>query len=238
MISIRCASKHDDLQSLWRACFPDDGSEFYFPEEYDPSRALVAAEGDSPPVGALHYTLHTLALEGQELTAAYTLGIGVLPDWQGQGLGGALVRRLLEELRRQEIPLCFLLPGGKGLAGYYAHLGFLQPGLMPRLSPEIPALPEAGPEDFPVLNALYEAQCASVLHPRRSLEAWARIAREYRLCLGAGRYLAYDGDRLLEDSAAPLAPHPMGACVRILDEAVISREAIGKCGFYANLLHN
>ncbi|MBH1555602.1 N-acetyltransferase [Stenotrophomonas maltophilia] len=59
--------------------------------------------------------------------------ISVLPAWQGQGIGAALMHAALEALRRQGARGCVLL----GEPGYYGRFGFrAEPGL---ILPGVPA---------------------------------------------------------------------------------------------------
>lgn len=65
------------------------------------------------------------------------LGLGpisVLPEWQGQGIGAALMRAAIEALRLQDARGCVLL----GEPGYYGRFGFrAEPGLiLPGVPPE------------------------------------------------------------------------------------------------------
>ena len=59
--------------------------------------------------------------------------ISVLPEWQGQGIGAALMRAALEALRQQGAQGCVLL----GEPAYYGRFGFrAEPGLV---LPGVPA---------------------------------------------------------------------------------------------------
>lgn len=60
--------------------------------------------------------------EGEETVPALALApVGVLPQHQGKGIGGALVRAGLEECERRDCPLVIVL----GDPAYYGRFGFV-----------------------------------------------------------------------------------------------------------------
>jgi putative acetyltransferase len=46
--------------------------------------------------------------------------VAVQPEWQGRGIGSALIRRGLDVMAERSVPVVFL----EGPAGYYSRLGF------------------------------------------------------------------------------------------------------------------
>ncbi|MFC3213029.1 GNAT family N-acetyltransferase [Novosphingobium panipatense] len=95
--------------------------------------SLVAAEGDEI-IG--HVAFSPVTIDGEN-RKWFGLGpVSVRPDLQGRGIGGALIRQGLEELRAQGAAGCVLL----GNPGYYRRFGFENdPGLR---------YPDAPPEYF------------------------------------------------------------------------------------------
>ena len=79
--------------------------------------SLVAAEGDDI-VG--HVAFSPVLINGQ-MQGWYGLGpVSVRPDRQGRGIGQALIRQGLEELRKHGAEGCVVL----GEPAYYARFGF------------------------------------------------------------------------------------------------------------------
>ncbi|ALA83040.1 N-acetyltransferase [Stenotrophomonas maltophilia] len=91
----------------------------------------LVAEADGERVG--HVAVSPVAISDGS-SGWFGLGpISVLPGWQGQGIGAALMRAALEALRQQGARGCVLL----GEPGYYGRFGFrADPGL---ILPGVPA---------------------------------------------------------------------------------------------------
>lgn len=65
-------------------------------------------------------------------TGWYGLGpLSVLPDWQGRGIGSALMQAALSELQQQGAAGCVVLgdPGYYGRFGFKVHAGLVLPGV-------------------------------------------------------------------------------------------------------------
>ncbi|HEL3778194.1 TPA: N-acetyltransferase [Stenotrophomonas maltophilia] len=91
----------------------------------------LIAEAQGQVVG--HIALSPVTISDGS-TGWFGLGpISVLPGWQGQGIGAALMHAALDSLRQQGARGCVLL----GEPGYYARFGFrAEPGL---ILPGVPA---------------------------------------------------------------------------------------------------
>jgi putative acetyltransferase len=69
-----------------------------------------------------HVVFSAMTIDGAAGVTAFALGpIGVLPDYQGQQIGAALIYEGLEVCRRAKIDVVFLL----GHADYYPRFGFV-----------------------------------------------------------------------------------------------------------------
>ncbi|MET7375769.1 GNAT family N-acetyltransferase [Micromonospora arida] len=86
-------------------------------EGWLPAYSLVATDSDGQVVG------HVVATRGRVGGAPVALGLGplgVLPDWQRRGVGGALMHAVLGAADARDEPLVVLL----GHPDYYPRFGF------------------------------------------------------------------------------------------------------------------
>lgn len=113
--------------------------------------AMIEADGDAlvslvagiegGTVGHILFSRMTVEADGVPLTGAGLAPVGVLPHYQGLGLGSALIREGLARLPALGIQISFVL----GHADYYPRFGY---------SPE-DARPFASPYAGPHFMALY-----------------------------------------------------------------------------------
>jgi predicted N-acetyltransferase YhbS len=80
---------------------------------------FVALDGGRP-VGST--SLLTEDLDGWEHLTPWVASVYVIPERRGQGLGGRLVARAVEEARALDVPAVYLWTAGQ--EGYYARLGW------------------------------------------------------------------------------------------------------------------
>ena len=81
--------------------------------------SLVAEEGDQI-LGHVMFSQSLLDAPKRLVPVQVLSPIGVLPAWQKQGIGTALIRRGLELLAERNVPLVFL----EGAPAYYSRHGF------------------------------------------------------------------------------------------------------------------
>ena len=86
----------------------------------------LVAERDGAVVGHVLFSRMDVEADGAPLVAAGLAPVAVVPDAQGQGVGGALIRAGLDQLREQGVAISFVL----GHEAYYPRFGY---------SPEIAA---------------------------------------------------------------------------------------------------
>lgn len=84
-----------------------------------PNISLVAVK-DGAVVGHIFFSPVTLAPENENLNAMGLAPMAVLPEFQNQGIGSALVRRGLEECQKHGFEAVFVL----GHPAYYPRFGF------------------------------------------------------------------------------------------------------------------
>lgn len=107
------------LRALFTEAFGDGGfTDLFFRTGYAPERCLAAFDGAL--LAALHW--FDCTFEGQK--AAYIYGIAAFRRCRGRGVGSALIRAALEELKKRGYEMVFLVPAEPSLFGYYERFGF------------------------------------------------------------------------------------------------------------------
>ena len=104
--------------------------------------SLVAERGDQDGgelAGHVMFTPALLDASRQLVTVTVLSPLAVLPRWQGQGVGGALVRHGIEILAAGPVPVVFL----EGDPGYYSRLGFVPGGSLGYRRPSLRIPPPA-----------------------------------------------------------------------------------------------
>jgi putative acetyltransferase len=99
----------------------------------------LVAELDGMVVGHLMCTPALLDAPRELVTVEVLSPLGVLPGWQRQGVGSALVRRAIELLAERSVPALFL----EGDPAYYGRLGFLAGGPLGYRRPSLRIPPAA-----------------------------------------------------------------------------------------------
>ncbi|NIJ38301.1 putative acetyltransferase [Sphingopyxis panaciterrae] len=130
------------IDAVIRAAFA--GTEFGHQGEADLVRAVVTdgdvlvslvAEGGESIVGHVLFSRMDVETDGSVLPAAGLAPVSVSPEWQGRGVGDALIRAGHDMLREQGVVISFVL----GHEDYYPRFGY-SPELATRF-----ASPFAGP---------------------------------------------------------------------------------------------
>lgn len=94
-------------------------------ETAKPLRSLVA-EIDARLVGHILFTAAQLQPENREISARILAPLAVSSDFQGKGIGGALIAEGLKQLTESGVDLVFVL----GYPGYYSKFGFRAAGVL------------------------------------------------------------------------------------------------------------
>ena len=107
------------LRALFTEAFGEEGlTDLFFRTGYAPARCLGAFDGAL--LAALPW--FDCSLEGRK--AAYIYGIAAFESCRGRGVGSALIRAALEELKKRGYEAVFLVPAETSLFGYYERFGF------------------------------------------------------------------------------------------------------------------
>ena len=94
-------------------------------ETAKPLLSLVA-EKDGRLVGHILFTVARLQPEEQDVSVRILAPLVVSSDFQGEGVGGALITEGLKQLAKSGVDLVFVL----GHAGYYPKYGFQAAGVL------------------------------------------------------------------------------------------------------------
>ena len=108
-----------DLRELFTEAFGDAAfTDLFFSRGFGPERCYAAYDGEL--LAALHWFDCTLMGE----KAAYVYGIAAFKAQRGRGVGSALIRAALDELKELGYRHILLVPAGESLFGYYERFGF------------------------------------------------------------------------------------------------------------------
>ncbi len=119
----RAAFNRDSEVDLTRALLTDSSAE---------PRLSLMAYVDGQPVGHILFTKATLT-NHPEVAISFLAPLAVIPQFQRQGVGGALIKRSLELLTEANVDLVVLL----GHPAYYPRFGF-QPAFKLGFEPTYP----------------------------------------------------------------------------------------------------
>ena len=86
----------------------------------------LVAEADGRLVGHILFTLARLQTEDQEVSVRILAPLAVSGEFQGEGIGGVLIREGLKQLAESGVDLVFVL----GHPGYYPKFGFQTAGVL------------------------------------------------------------------------------------------------------------
>ncbi|QCB55431.1 N-acetyltransferase [Sphingopyxis sp. PAMC25046] len=121
------AEDAEAIDNVIRAAFA--GTEFGHQGEAELVRMIKAdgdalvslvAEREGVIAGHVLFSRMDVEADGTPLSGAGLAPVSVAPERQGQGIGGALIRAGLEELRAQGVAIGFVL----GHADYYPRFGY------------------------------------------------------------------------------------------------------------------
>ena len=86
----------------------------------------LVAETDGMLVGHILFTVARLQLEDDEVSVRILAPLAVSSHFQGEGVGGMLIREGLKQLAESSVDLVFVL----GHPGYYPKYGFQTAGVL------------------------------------------------------------------------------------------------------------
>ncbi len=114
------------LVEMWKLCFPDDTQEFrtfYFDKVYQHWETLIVLKNNIP-IASLQMIPYQIKIGNNIYPASYISGAMTHPDFQGKGYMGKLLNFAFEEMKRNNIPITFLVPQEEWLFGFYSKYGY------------------------------------------------------------------------------------------------------------------
>ena len=139
-IKIRPANRHDfdTIEAVHKAAF--SVSDFGYNGEGQLARQLleagdalvsIIAEVDGKAVGHALFSQMIVEGDGKPIVAAALAPTGVIPEWQGKGVGELLIKAGLAALKVQGVQLSFAV----GNTAYYLRFGYTAETAQPYESP-------------------------------------------------------------------------------------------------------
>lgn len=116
----------EDVQHIWKTCFPDDSDDFinfYFKEKYKNENTLVWME-EGKAIACLQMLPYAMTYYNSIIPTAYISGAATLPEFQNKGIMKKLLRFSFHEMEKKGIPLTTLIPQEKWLVKFYEKLGY------------------------------------------------------------------------------------------------------------------
>lgn len=129
MVYLSQEDKAETVQ-LWRSCFSEDSEEFiqyYYREKTRDNRVLIKKE-NGLILSMVHYNPYRICLKGNRRELFYLVGVATDPSRRREGHFRDMFLRMLEDLRKEEQPITYLVPVNPDV---YAPLGFTFIGWLP-----------------------------------------------------------------------------------------------------------
>ena len=125
LMEYRIATAQDTphVENLWAYCFEpkeDPFFQYYFTNCYEPENTMVGLEQDQL-LSTVHLRQYNINVRGVVLPTSYMVGVATHPAARRGGVGGALLKASLEELRNRGQALTILMPSK---AAFYQQYGW------------------------------------------------------------------------------------------------------------------
>ena len=117
----------EDTIPLWKEAFPEDGPEFlayYYREKTKDNRILAAWEGEKDSrriISMVQRNPYKLWLKGCVADSDYIVAVATVKDKRHQGLMRMLMTGMMEDMHREGMPFCYLMPANRKI---YEPFGF------------------------------------------------------------------------------------------------------------------
>ncbi len=201
-----------ELKEIYHACFPGDPDSFWDFEldcRMEPDNILIYRE-QGRILSTVQLLPEHLTLNGTAYPVQYIYAAATLPEAQGRGLMGFLLRYAHDLARERGQRFSVLITQNDGLFDFYARFGYRDCGKLGCLPASCQAnavgkVRQAQPGDLPKMLELYRAGQKNVLSVARTDEAFAMQQAVYEKSVlvyeAQGLITAYGfkvGKRMLE----------------------------------------
>ena len=212
-MSITFASREDrcQLKEIYRACFPDD-SERFWDFELDclmqPDNILIYREGGRI-LSTVQILSEKLILQETVYPVQYIYAAATLPEAQGRGLMGRLLRKAHDLARDRGQWFSVLITQNDSLFDFYARFGYQDCGKLGLIHPcattKTGVVRTAVAEDVPMMLDLYCASQTEILSVARAgrnmalqREIYGKHVLVYEVNGAVTAYGVRTGDHMLE----------------------------------------
>ncbi|MDO4268469.1 MAG: GNAT family N-acetyltransferase [Eubacteriales bacterium] len=126
MIKYLTAEEKPCSRDLWEEAFPEESSssdEYYFSEKLKSNRILAIVSGENPlrAESMIHLNPYLMQVGNRRWRVDYLVGVATRRDKRHQGYMRRLLIRMMEDMRQERAPFCFLMPAD---AAIYRPFGF------------------------------------------------------------------------------------------------------------------
>ena len=104
-------------KELWREAFPEDSEDFldyYDHEKMKENQVLVREEADKIQ-SMLHLNPYHLQVRNAEWDIDYIVAVATRADMRHRGYMRSLLLRMMEDMRKRQLPFCFLMPAAEAI---------------------------------------------------------------------------------------------------------------------------
>ena len=118
-------NKKEKARELWQICFNDnpDFTKLYFDKRYTDKNTIDVTKGEQM-ASVLQLLSYPFSIYGHSLPSAYISGACTHPNFRNQGVMQELLKKSLQRLEQENIPICTLIPAEDWLFNYYQKSGF------------------------------------------------------------------------------------------------------------------
>jgi GNAT superfamily N-acetyltransferase len=115
------------LKQIWQICFEDSQTDIdrFFSTFFGGETGILLRFGGIAAAAAYMLPITELVGQGNAISCPYIYGVGVLPQFRGQGLGAEISRAITRRCLDLGYPMSVLVPAQDELFQFYhAHVGF------------------------------------------------------------------------------------------------------------------
>lgn len=131
MIRYLLDEEKGESRELWEEAFPEDSrsfADYYFKEKIKDNKILVLEEevpetdmGHGRIASMIHLNPYWIRAAGERWKVDYLVGVATRKDRRHRGYMRSLLNRMMEDMRNEGMPFCFLMPADEAI---YRPFGF------------------------------------------------------------------------------------------------------------------